>query len=148
MRISDWSSDVCSSDLGIAPQDIRPAVAIEITGAGYCPYRAIQSCNRLGRAGTRGPPDHIGATAQASPEKIRLAVTVEVIPCRLRDGNDGRPERGNDRHHLVQAAHVVRLVGHAGYPAAVLDVRIGEVTNRKLDAVRMGLRHPGTKKND
>src|SRR3546814_9273877 len=72
-RLPDGVVPIC----GIAPQDIRPAVAIEITGAGYCPYRAIQSCNRLGRAGTRGPPDHIGATAQASPEKIRLAVRSE-----------------------------------------------------------------------
>src|SRR3546814_5160930 len=96
MRISDWSSDVCSSDLGnlpwrrqcchcqtgrgtrrppncvvtvggIAPQDVRPAVAIEIAGASYRPHRTIQSRNRLRRAGAGGPPDHIGATAEAPP---------------------------------------------------------------------------------
>src|SRR3546814_3673725 len=66
---------------GIAPQDVRPAVAIEIAGASYRPHRTIQSRNRLRRAGAGGPPDHIGATAEAPPEEIRFAVTIEVIPC-------------------------------------------------------------------
>src|SRR3546814_4772095 len=90
MRISDWSSDVCSSDLATCP-------CVATKDVGY-------------------------------------AVAVEIIGPRKEPGNrsDGCPERRNDRHRLIQAAHVVRLVRNAGGPAQVGDVRIGEVADREL----------------
>src|SRR3546814_2764883 len=86
MRISDWSSDVCSSDL--------------LSGA----------ISRL--------PDRVATCPCVAPQDVGYAVAVEIIGPRKEPGNrsDGCPERRNDRHRLIQAAHVVRLVRNAGGP--------------------------------
>src|SRR3546814_11771922 len=64
---------------GIAPQDVRPAVAIAIAGASYRPHRTIQSRNRLRRAAAGGPPEQLAAPAEPPPEENRVAVTIKVI---------------------------------------------------------------------
>src|SRR3546814_8676482 len=51
MRISDWSSDVCSSDLARA--NLLPAVNAEI-GAAYDETRATRNMSSRSRDGSRG----------------------------------------------------------------------------------------------
>src|SRR3546814_8109683 len=43
MRISDWSSDVCSSDLGFQRPQFRNAAGSECGGARYIRCRALRS---------------------------------------------------------------------------------------------------------
>src|SRR3546814_10562658 len=68
MRISDWSSDVCSSDLGPRTRgDDRPGVA----RSGCACERAAQmgsgACRRSGPCLSRSRPDEAGADGDRSP---------------------------------------------------------------------------------
>src|SRR3546814_4294483 len=79
MRISDWSSDVCSSDLGAPPSTILNHHAPDLTDvAGIAPAAAVQSGvflhvipiyrgNRRGAA--RGPRIRSGAGAEYRSEE-------------------------------------------------------------------------------
>src|SRR3546814_4185282 len=46
MRISDWSSDVCSSDLRLRAQGYGPGLAAALPDLGYCD-RSLRNAHRL-----------------------------------------------------------------------------------------------------
>src|SRR3546814_5256321 len=87
MRISDWSSDVCSSDLQpdrvvavvrIAPQDVGLVVAVEVPNTSNAPHRSVKPCHRLERIGIRRLPDDVGAATGAPPKNVGLGIAIEI----------------------------------------------------------------------
>src|SRR3546814_7460081 len=76
MRISDWSSDVCSSDLrrgfalrGVGASGKSLSAPSQGRGADSCFQEAGRCCAPGGTAGPRPPPD--GVTAMAIPDAYR-----------------------------------------------------------------------------
>src|SRR3546814_5399172 len=51
MRISDWSSDVCSSDLGVAGQQVLAVAAVDDVIAGRGSRKAFAAVERRRRGG-------------------------------------------------------------------------------------------------
>src|SRR3546814_4983554 len=50
MRISDWSSDVCSSDLALADQHQLGVVVVEVEGRVFLEFRPRDAARALGHA--------------------------------------------------------------------------------------------------
>src|SRR3546814_14782887 len=77
MRISDWSSDVCSSDLGRAAV-VTVAHRGGIAGGGgiVMPIITFARCRRRGRG--RGPRPVVAAVAVVGITRIGLAVAARV----------------------------------------------------------------------
>src|SRR3546814_16092736 len=62
MRISDWSSDVCSSDLYFLPPAVNQAIAVSAERLGRCPDSAK-------RAIVKGPLGNLGAISGKALEE-------------------------------------------------------------------------------
>src|SRR3546814_3852785 len=94
MRISDWSSDVCSSDLGVPPQDIavveRDPVFARVIAARFPQVRVLQGdaseLRRLLREAGIGPVKAVvsGLPLLSIPDRICLRIIGEAI-CALTD---------------------------------------------------------------
>src|SRR3546814_7348410 len=86
MRISDWSSDVCSSDLGVAIRAGIPAVPRRSAERAWPPVRAQAALRTSWRARTGRTPTPSGARAGA--DEVWAGVR-----CRFARG---QPMRGDD----------------------------------------------------
>src|SRR3546814_16333387 len=97
MRISDWSSDVCSSDLADADEQLAAAVLVEEDDARIELARLReQAIERHGLSRTRRADDREIA-------EITLVKVEEIRPCR------GRLEQGDriaDRKSVVEGKGV------------------------------------------
>src|SRR3546814_19076884 len=73
MRISDWSSDVCSSDLGIRPRPIEHVLAVRMKLAIQrqgCLQRALRVAQQeMGRL-PAATPTHAAAVFQRAEEGV------------------------------------------------------------------------------
>src|SRR3546814_1622301 len=67
MRISDWSSDVCSSDLGVAGQQVLAVAAVDDVIAGRGSRKALAGVERRRRGGL---VVGLGNTGLAGRERI------------------------------------------------------------------------------
>src|SRR3546814_15455746 len=117
MRISDWSSDVCSSDLGDgivhAPNagPIAVACTLEHGGGGKRARRSIaqvveaDGAHRLRR--------HISVVTQSEAERTPLLRQRQLLRIKLR-----YPKRGGFHHHRLVGVFAVLLVD--SQPADVL----------------------------
>src|SRR3546814_17814166 len=99
MRISDWSSDVCSSDLG----DQRCEERIE-DAFGYFIARFVED-GRLGHQVADVADEHQGAAMQ----RLRLAVQVGVLAIGVK-----RAGEGIDRKSVEGGRSVSVRVAHGG----------------------------------
>src|SRR3546814_11192609 len=96
MRISDWSSDVCSSDLGVPPQDIavveRDPVFARVIAARFPQVRVLQGdaseLRRLLREAGIGPVKAVvsGLPLLSIPDRICLRIIGEAICAPTDDG--------------------------------------------------------------
>src|SRR3546814_4096837 len=98
MRISDWSSDVCSSDLNVGPcernrarvwkaVDFRQDTAPPNDGGGFGAYSAILLCPAEDSASTSHRSRQAVDARMASSEQIR---TMSPFPNRTDDAGAGR----------------------------------------------------------
>src|SRR3546814_15392454 len=89
MRISDWSSDVCSADLGqaAAPRLVpwrphgaaRPPHHDRCDRAGeFCPGARIAPCRQTGAGAERAAERHAGHAAYPPPRLDRKSVVEET----------------------------------------------------------------------
>src|SRR3546814_11272065 len=95
MRISDWSSDVCSSDLAVlrfCSERRRPAQATIAVAFG-CPFegpvdpeRVVAMARRIAAAGAIevAIADTIGIARPAEVERLAAAVAAAIAPLPLR----------------------------------------------------------------
>src|SRR3546814_18665681 len=107
MRISDWSSDVCSSDLG-GPIENRARFLLEVTQAAISAWRRDRVGVRLAPSGTYGSmsDSHPAATSGSVPEQLdRLGTAylhvvdprtkgTELYPADTANGKAAGRERG------------------------------------------------------
>src|SRR3546814_4235894 len=82
MRISDWSSDVCSSDLALAPSDAPLQVGDADGGAGDHAEGAEQVA--VGDRGHQGAEDEAPRTDQEQRSEERRVGKECVSTCRSR----------------------------------------------------------------
>src|SRR3546814_1190062 len=85
MRISDWSSDVCSSDLSPRRSDIGGQA-----GPRSAPTRAVRT---VGRRGVCCEAGRAGAAAERLVSDILGKQSLHALRCR-RDGNDNHGQAG------------------------------------------------------
>src|SRR3546814_2161688 len=97
MRISDWSSDVCSSDLRV-PHPPRNSSA---RGASR-----LRSGWRCGSARSRKCSSRRYHSARTSPK--RLAPAHEPIP-RVRRGSRSRPSQARSEEHTSELQSLMRI---------------------------------------
>src|SRR3546814_10538407 len=87
MRISDWSSDVCSSDLAYAPMDeTLSRVALDISGRPFTVWKAEFSQKRLGDFDTELFEHWFQSFAQAAG----ITLHVETL-------------HGRNNHHIIES---------------------------------------------
>src|SRR3546814_7410381 len=94
MRISDWSSDVCSSDLHIDPAKEEAAALIEERD-GIQPrgHAARVMADNLKPARRRKIVGDLGATVSQVERKIYRVVDVRAVPDLIQLGRASRRER-------------------------------------------------------
>src|SRR3546814_4247111 len=71
MRISDWSSDLCSSDLGIAGDDAAQALRLDQPGAAWI-------VRQFGEPGEEGEPAAAVAAGDAATDHRRPRIVKRV----------------------------------------------------------------------
>src|SRR3546814_1836470 len=100
MRISDWSSDVCSSDLAAADQPRSRGRAAE--------FRAVAADVEIGLI-ERQRLDLVGIVAENGADLVRY-VAIDVEARRHEDQIGALPLRGDARHRRphpeIERAHV------------------------------------------
>src|SRR3546814_17259472 len=108
MRISDWSSDVCSSDLGDLLQlgkavDPEEFVKIEI---------AVLALRRVGVGRQEIEADRLAALAQVEPDRIarQVAAGYFLAPCGAIAAEDPRLALPRTQVDPVGLFHVARPV--------------------------------------
>src|SRR3546814_4377046 len=107
MRISDWSSDVCSSDLGIPDQ--------EQDRANYtvrAPRRPLQipAGNRLDRARSALAPPKLACPCQRSADAIPALACLHRAPCghcRARPASLRSEEHTSELQSLMRISYAV-----------------------------------------
>src|SRR3546814_935790 len=114
MRISDWSSDVCSSDLGVPPQDIavveRDPVFARVIAARFPQVRVLQGdaseLRRLLREAGIGPVKAVvsGLPLLSIPDRICLRIIGEAI-CALTD--DRSEEHTSELQSIMRISYAV-----------------------------------------
>src|SRR3546814_14918905 len=130
MRISDWSSDVCSSDLGTLDLDLAERRCVE--QADRIADREHLAANR-GFLGFIPFPVPGGAEPASILFHLRTGGHLLVMRCQARDRHEilsDRPAgKAPDRHRverwpaLSSAARLVRLAPEGREPATHRDIR-------------------------
>src|SRR3546814_4804991 len=121
MRISDWSSDVCSSDLGNLAADVPELLEVEVLGAlgGFHAERRVAA-----RAAAAG--DVVALLGVFGQREERLEHTVGVVDQRLRDAvvaDAGKTPLAVGRAEFVDEGLSVLRAGRMGESA---DVECGD----------------------
>src|SRR3546814_19838702 len=99
MRISDWSSDVCSSDLPIS-QQIQPgrssvmARRCAITGKGVLPGNNVSHANNKSRRRFLPNLQHTPLLSDAMGPMVRLRLTVNALGSHEHNGGLDAAELG------------------------------------------------------
>src|SRR3546814_16208214 len=94
MRISDWSSDVCSSDLGQTGQDMRLptalllAASLLLTGPGASAQIGLPSVRLPDPTQTLPPLPSIGAEPLATVDDMLAGLRLDRIATLLRQNPD------------------------------------------------------------
>src|SRR3546814_13252404 len=88
MRISDWSSDVCSSDLIVTP-DIRLEATPDKRWDWFATYRALWLASRTDAFSSTGVRDAIGRSGSFAGHQVEGRVRYWILPSRLRFELDG-----------------------------------------------------------
>src|SRR3546814_10345478 len=118
MRISDWSSDVCSSDLRLVTRDgvLRRWDGFVARGSGAAAAERLAQGNRL-IAIDAALPD-----AEAQVEKAAAAVTAADEA-----HNGARRREGELRAALQQAEQAIQRAGLGFLPGLAVGMRLGDV---------------------
>src|SRR3546814_15571321 len=110
MRISDWSSDVCSSDLTLCP-----SIAPVGRGSGYASDAppAITHPSAVGRGyvpdaspATTPPVGRVGPTYVTSMNDPRLASLLHAVPDLRLETDPAELEHYGDRKSVVEGTSV------------------------------------------
>src|SRR3546814_9180853 len=104
MRISDWSSDVCSSDLRLAGRFCRP-----LHRGSFSSFAAL-----AGAEGVRAARARMASAAPSFMSDLRLAVVVEGAACGSRlsaTGTIGLPavHRSRSEEHTSELQSLMRI---------------------------------------
>src|SRR3546814_8797803 len=103
MRISDWSSDVCSSDLGVRRRKERRGLAPSKLNLGQPKLnegRQRRSASAQGESGKRGSSTHHPNGPERRKKETRDEEDADPLPRRPdvgRDAGRGNPRRGAAR---------------------------------------------------
>src|SRR3546814_5587610 len=102
MRISDWSSDVCSSDLIVVPDDqIRSSVVVEVGLADnvIITGRMYEVCNVSGR----GKADSV--VLHGRWFQVELHGGSSICGCRPCDGQHAKKHGGDRKRQRLNSSH-------------------------------------------
>src|SRR3546814_19470372 len=112
MRISDWSSDVCSSDLLSARRDQLPDL---------CRGRAARGARRNRSDQARQPEQ--GGLSGGAPSRLRLGVNIDHVATI-------RTPRGGEHPAPVRAAETVAPDGRDGLtePTSLVEGKSGSAS--------------------
>src|SRR3546814_4515125 len=114
MRISDWSSDVCSSDLARAAEAVdRRAVCLVETGLEH--EGQVQRRRHLFQVGGGGHGKvHVLQHVEAEDAEQLLPVANRQVPFRQGQRGHGTSSRAGDRQSWVMGKGWTVMVNHGG----------------------------------
>src|SRR3546814_456372 len=106
MRISDWSSDVCSSDLVMDSADVRPNMTVADIGAGDG-YYTVRLAARVGAGGRVLAQDIQPEVIERLADRIARE-RLDNVSLKLGAIDDPRlPENSFDRVFMVHMYHEI-----------------------------------------